>query len=337
MGVLQNGKWQHSDEINSVGEFVRAKSKLAGAQATGVVSSMSQEVNRYYLIASKSCPWSHRVTIMRTLKGLGNIMPLHYAGGPRVEGYALKGDELWAVPGTEKKIRHLHQLYSLSDGEYTGKATVPVLWDSYDQIIISNESSDIARALNSVRSEYSLPDFTLVPDKLRFEIDQANSMIYDGLNNAVYQAGFARSQSAYDDAVNRVFYTLDGLENRLQKSRYYFGGALSETDWRIFPTLCRFDAIYHILFKCSKRRLVDYPALWAYARDLYQTKGIAETIDFEAMRTASYLNDSSSENPIIAIQPDADWSASHGREALGATHVFSREGEEIAIDPKVFQ
>lgn len=337
MGAVQQGQQRHAAEINPSGAFIRTNSKFLGAQKPEVISEIPLKTNRYYIIASKSCPWSHRVTITRALKGLEEVLPLHFAAGPRVEGYALSGGDLWPVPGGEQEIRHLHQLYSLSDINYTGRATIPVLWDSWDQKIISNESSDIARALDSVQGDQSFLDFTLVPEMLRADIDQANAMIYEGLNNAVYQAGFAQSQLAYEAAIDLVFHTLDEIEKRLAKSRYYFGDTMSETDWRLFPTLCRFDAIYYILFKCCKRRLVDYPALWAYAKDLFQTKGVAGSVDFDAMRVASYQNDSSSENPLVAIQPDSDWHAPHGRKKMGESHVFLRDGEKMAIDPKNFQ
>jgi putative glutathione S-transferase len=258
------------------------------------------------------------VNIARSFKGLCAGVPIYYAFGPRIEGYALAGGKKWVVPGSDIRIRNLHELYTLSDQHYNGRATVPVLWDSLEQRMVSNESADIMRAFGSVQLDQDGAGFRLVPLHLEAAIDAANAEIYDGLNNAVYQAGFAQSQEAYDAAVKRVFITLDRLEARLSKSRFYFGATITETDLRLFPTLCRFDAIYYILFKCSYRRLVDYPALWAYARDLFQTKSIGRAVNFDLMCAASYANDGGAGHSIVAVRPDADWSIPHGREGLGS-------------------
>ena len=209
--------------------------------------------------------------------------------------------------------------------------TVPLLWDGADQQIISNDSADMLRLFDGLGNQRGR-DFTLRPPSLAQAIDAANEEIYEGLNNAVYRAGFARAQSAYEAAVDEVFKTLDRLEARLETSRYYFGAALSETDLRLFPTLVRFDAVYHILFKCSRRRLVDYPNLWAYVRDLYSWAGVAETVDFEVIRQASYVADTSDPHPIVAVQPDLDWTSPHGRELFGAACMIARDGESFAVD-----
>ncbi len=326
MGMLINGIWSEEDRTFEEGAYVRMASPIQGA------AGLCEEQGRFWLIASKSCPWSHRAVLLHSLKGLGDLIPIHFAHGPRIEGYAANGGKSWQVPGAAKTVRHLHQLYSLHDEAFTGRVTVPLLWDGADQQIISNDSADMLRLFDGLGNQRGR-DFTLRPPSLAQAIDAANEEIYEGLNNAVYRAGFARAQSAYEAAVDEVFKTLDRLEARLETSRYYFGAALSETDLRLFPTLVRFDAVYHILFKCSRRRLVDYPNLWAYVRDLYSWAGVAETVDLEAIRQASYLADTSDPYPIVAVQPDLDWTLPHGRERLGAACLFARDGESFAVEP----
>ncbi len=333
MGMLADGRWQDEDRVIEDGAYVRPASPLRSAHKRETVHAIAQEPGRYWLIASSSCPWSHRATIARRLKGLDDLVPMHMVHGPRLQGYAIAGGESWNVPGTAQRICHLHELYTLDDEHYTGRVTVPVLWDSRNLAIVSNESADIVQAFDAVATGEA-PDFTLRPTELSAEIDAANDWIYQALNNAVYRAGFAQSQQAYDDAVALVFQTLDRLEKRLASSRYYFGNTLTETDIRLFPTLVRFDAIYNILFKCSLRRLVDYPALWAYARDLYNWRGIAETVDFQAMRNASYLADTSDPHPLVAIAPEADWGSAHEREKIADAHLALRTGALQVVNPK---
>lgn len=222
----------------------------------------------------------------------------------------------------------------MSDPGYTGRVSVPVLWDSRTRRIVSNESAKIVRAFDAVRRRDGGLDFTLVPEGLRDEIDALNARTYRDLSNAVYRAGLARRQSAYDEAVAQVFAMLDELEGRLATRRYLFGATIAETDWRLFPTLVRFDAVYHTHFRCTRRRLVDYPNLWAYARDLHAWRGVAETVDLAAIRAGYYLNDGA-HNPfgIVAVAPDADWRMAHGREALGPARVALRSGEAVDIEP----
>ncbi|MBN4046482.1 glutathione S-transferase C-terminal domain-containing protein [bacterium AH-315-P15] len=333
MGRLIEGRWCETDDVIEDGAFVRSASPLQGAHRPNVLRALSDCPGRFWLIASWSCPWSHRTTIVRKLKGLETLVPVYFGHGPRVQGYALAGGAPWAVPGTREKIQHLHELYRIHDRTYTGRSTVPVLWDSETQTIVSNESADIIQALDAVESSIAL-DFTLRPSALIDDIDTANDWIYGALNNAVYCAGFAQSQDAYDEAVALVFETLDRLEARLSSLRYFFGSTLTETDVRLLPTLLRFDAIYYILFKCSRRRLVDYPNLWAYARDVYSWRGVADTVDFGLMRAASYLADADVAHPLIAVAPDADWTADHGRAAISPACITFRNGVRQAVDPR---
>lgn len=312
MGMLLNGIWQDQGRPVIDGNYQRPFSPLRLDPGNNVLEAMNIEPDRFWLIASHSCPWSHRVTITVNLKGLRNNVSIHFAHGKRLQGYPLDDGEKWPVPGTDRTIRHLHELYTLNDPTFSGRTTVPVLWDSRARCILSNESANIISALDQVTCGICSP-LCLRPRELEPDIDRANAWIYKALNNAVYRAGFAQSQQAYDEAVRTVFLTLDTLERHLADHRYYFGRMITETDVRLFPTLVRFDSIYHILFKCSLRRLTDYPNLWAYARDLFGQTGFAETVDFNLMRTASYLSDSRDPFPIVAIAPAINWHAPHDR------------------------
>jgi len=336
MGMLLNGRWTSDDKTIVAGAYIRSASQIHGAAKAETIDSLKSNKGRFLLIGSNSCPWSHRTTIIRSLKSLENIIPLHIAHGERIEGYALDDGKYWTVPRTAIQIKHLHELYSLHNNNYTGRATVPVLWDSKTSSIVSNESAEISKLLDALPEQAGY-DFVLHPDNLKTEIDAANEWIYQGLNNAVYRAGFAETQSAYEKAVELVFKTLDRLEKRLAISRYYFGNALTETDIRIFPTLIRFDSIYYILFKCSRRRLIDYPNLWGYARDLHSWQGMAETVDFETMRRASYRADSRDPMRLVAVAPDMNWLSDHDRTKLGQAFIIDRNGKHIPVEPARFK
>ncbi|MGI9500680.1 MAG: glutathione S-transferase family protein, partial [Geminicoccaceae bacterium] len=304
MGMLVAGQWTVEDKIIQEGAFVRRASSCRQDLGVDIIKALPSEPDRYHLIASLSCPWSHRTLIIRKLMGLEDKVHVQIAGGPRVEGYAVDYGRSWRVPGTDQYIRHVHQLYSLNDPAYTGRATVPLVWDARTGRIVSNSSATIIRAFDAVQFETGAADFTFLPRHLLDEIDAINDDIYRDLSNAVYRAGLAERQEAYDDAVNAVFAMLDRLEERLQSRRYLFGAVITEADWRLFPTLVRFDAVYGTHFRCTRRRLVDYPSLWGYARDLYGWKGIAETVDFSAVLEGYYRYDGNN-NPfsIIAALP----------------------------------
>lgn len=331
MGMMIDGVWR--DAIGNVtdGAYIRPKSHFEDANTTNWIDVMQNQPRRIWLIASHSCPWSHRATITRQLKGLTGRIPIHYAHGPRDQGYSLNGGKAWKIPGTFQSCQYLHSMYKIHDDLYSGQVSIPILWDSLTCSIVSNESSDIIAAFDAVDSSEEF-QYLLRPPYLVEHVDSANSMIYNGLNNAVYRTGFARTQNAYDESVNTVFKTMDELNERLATRRYYFGRVLTETDIRIFSTLIRFDSIYNILFKCSIRRLVDYPALFNYAKDIYQTKGIVDTVNFKFMRIASYLADSDTSHPIVAAQPDIDWNAEHHRSNLGATQIYCKKGYLMDVD-----
>lgn len=337
MGMIVDGQWTDEDRIIANTRYVREASVFGEPLGAGRLAQLQAEPERFHLIASPSCQWSHRAVIARLLKGWSGRIPLTLAHGPRVEGYAVNGGYAWTVPGSGRSIRHLHQLYTISHPDYTGRATVPVLWDRREQRIVSNASARIFEALDQSVPSSAGPAFHLGSARPDQEIKSLMDRIHAGLSNGVYRAGFAESQAAYDEAVTDVFETLDLLENRLGQRRYLGGSAVRVADWFLFTTLVRFDCVYHVLHRCCRRRLVDYPQLWAYARDLYSWRGIDSTVDFEAIRSASYANDTAA-NPfgIVAVAPDADWRRPHGREMFGPARVLLENGKTLHVDPETF-
>ncbi len=320
MGMLIGGKWSPEDQIIHNGKYLRPSSVFANDIAEQIIENITAHPRRYLLIGSNSCQWSHRTIIIRQQKGLSRYIPLHIAHGPRTEGYAIDGGNLWQVPGTNKSIRHLHQLYSLSHHNYTGRSTVPVLWDSHALKIVSNESSMIMRAFDAVHIPHLKQKKkveTLYPDFLEKEMNSLDEQIYHGLSNGVYKAGFAQTQEAYDQAVVLVFETLEMLEDRLAENRYLLGSKITASDWKLFTTLLRFDLVYHPLHRCMKHRLIDYPNLWDYTRELYQIEGVSDTIDFKAICQASFANDTENNKyDIIPISPEINWDSPHNRNNL---------------------
>ena len=333
MGMLIEGRWTDEERLTRDGAFVRAESGYGDEIAPEAAAAIAREPGRFHLIASLSCPWSHRTLLVRALKGLAPVLPLQIAGGPWLEGYPIAAGAPWQVPGVERCAVHVHELYTLSDPAYSGRATVPLLWDGAESRIVSNASANIMRVLDAVSPPHAA-DFTLVPADLRGRIDDLNAEIHDRLANAVYRAGLAERQGAYDAAVSDVFGMLDMLEARLADSRYLFGAAITESDWYLFAVLVRFDAVYNTHFKCTRRRLVDYPALWAYARDLFAWPGVAGTVDFTVIREGYYLNDGD-HNPhgVLAEAPEADWHLPHGRSHLGTACLVRGTGSVVEAAP----
>ncbi|WP_371171336.1 glutathione S-transferase C-terminal domain-containing protein [Aliiroseovarius sp. 2305UL8-7] len=318
MGMIVEGKWVSDDKIIQNSAYIREMSKFTDPIELEANTTIGSEP-RYWLIASKSCPWSHGATIVRSLHKLEGQVGLHTAHGPRIEGYAIDGGESWNVPGTSERIEHLHQLYTLANKTFTGRSTIPVLWDAKALTILSNDSRSIMRSLSEMGKASGDGSYNLAPIEIRSDIDAMIDWLFADLSNAVYRAGFAESQLAYDEAETTVFATLDALENRLSDQRYLLGAQITEADWRLFATLVRFDSVYVILHRCCRKRLTDYPALWSYARELYALPGVAETVDFPEILRGSYLNDTSN-NPhnIIPVLPDVDWNAPHDRHQIGA-------------------
>ena len=275
------------------------------------------EPGRYHLYVSWACPWAHRTVIGRMLKGLEDVISMSAVSPIRDErGWAFTGDE-YADP--VNGFSHLAEAYDATDARYDGRISVPVLWDTREGRIVNNESADILRFLTTVFGELGSGDADLFPEHARDEIDALNERIYETVNNTVYVAGFSTDQRHYEETVATLFATLAEIDARLADRRFLFGEAPVETDWRLFTTLLRFDAVYNIHFKCSTRRVVDHAHLWPYARDLFQQPGIAETVRMDEIR-AHYYRTHPQLNPsrIVAVRPDGDFSAPHGRERLRA-------------------
>ncbi|TQV88851.1 glutathione S-transferase C-terminal domain-containing protein [Aliikangiella coralliicola] len=328
MGMLINGEWSEVDKTIVNGQYVRANSVIAQPISDNMIQSIADEPGRFHLIASWSCPWSHRTMLVRALKGLQDLIPLHIAGGRRVQGYPMDYGELWEVPGTTRKIVHLHQLYCVSDNQFSGRVTVPVLWDKVAKKIISNDSQNIMRALDRVETEswnVTRPESgfpatkpgSFSPEHLAREIETLNQFIYLHISNGVYQAGFAQSQAAYDEAIELVFAGLEKLEQKLAGRRFLLGQQITESDLQLFPALVRFDVVYFIHHFCSLKRLTDFPNLWAYARDIYSIPQVAQTIDWRAIQISNHLPKSNDELPIIRVMPENDWLKPSGRERIG--------------------
>ncbi|TFL16626.1 glutathione S-transferase C-terminal domain-containing protein [Jannaschia formosa] len=320
MGMLIDGKWSEEDRIWSEGGYKRATSPFQGANDEPVVDRLRRTPERFLLIASDSCPWSHRARLVLAVKRM-DALPVHLAHGARVEGYALAGGDHWKIPGTEREIRHLHELYAHGHPRHTGRSTVPVLWDVEAGMIVSNESADILLAFDR-----AFGDTTLAPPGLEAAMAETDAHIYDTLNNGVYKAGFARSQANFDAAAEGVFETLLWLERRLARTRFLHGDLLTLSDLRLFPTLVRFDPVYHFLFGCSRLRVRDLPHVWGYVRDLISDPGIRSTVDFPRMVEPAYLNDGRSASPILPSLPEIDWDAPHDRDAYGPARMAARDG-----------
>jgi len=318
VGKLIEGVWSDEwyDTSKTSGRFVRKDSQFRGWVSADGTTRFAPDRDRYHLYVSYACPWAHRALIYRALKGLEDVIsvtavdPYMGSGGWRFSS-ADDGDP---ILGKEA----LWEVYVAADPRYTGRVTVPALWDRSEGTIVNNESSEIIRMLNSeFNSSAKNPTLDLYPESLRPEIDAWNDRIYPNLNNGVYRAGFATTQSAYEEAVGLVFSTLDVLEEHLTRQRYLCGQALTEADIRLFPTLYRFDAVYYGHFKCSVRRLTDYPHLWAYARDIFQQAGVASTCDLGQIKL-HYYGSHPTINPtgVVPLGPEIDWLAPVSRERL---------------------
>jgi len=306
MGQLVNGKWQAADQPrnNANGEFVRNS-----AEFRGVIGSADHpaEANRYHLFVNAGCPWAYRTMLYRSVKKLNNVISLSYtqaAAGP--QGWTF-GD----APEPILNARHIHDVYVAAQANFTGRCTVPVLWDTHRHTIVSNESADIIRMLNQAFDAFPGVDQTdYYPCVHRAEIDALNEHIYYDINNGVYRCGFAQSQAAYDEAFDRLFHRLDTLDRQLAERRFLCGERITEADWRLFATLVRFDLAYYSLFRCNRNLLTDYEHLWPYCRDLYQTPGVAETVDIEAIKGIYFGGRAPG---ILPKGPEIDFTAPHGR------------------------
>lgn len=328
MGLLIDGVWHDTwyDTDSTGGAFKRSQSVFRnwvtadGSAGPSGTAGFKAEPGRYHLYVAYACPWAHRTLIFRALKGLGDAISVsfvHWHMGS--DGWTFAQDPEGIVGDPLYGVDLLHELYTRADPAYSGRVTVPILWDKVEKTIVSNESSEIIRMLNAAFDEVGAAPGDYYPAPLRDEICMLNARIYSTLNNGVYKCGFATSQAAYDAAIEPLFDTLDWLEDRLSTRRYLTGDQATEADWRLFPTLLRFDPVYVGHFKCDRKRIVDYPNLWGYTRDLYQWPGIAQTVNMEHTRL-HYYGSHESINPhrIVSTGPDLDLLAPHGRHKLAA-------------------
>jgi len=324
MGILVDGRWTEEDDVKAKtdksGRFNRAQSVFrswvsadGSAGPTGD-AGFAAAPGRYHLYIAMNCPWAHRTALMRKFKKLDDVITLDHVL-PR------RDDRGWIFDNGDADYRDtelgkdaLHEVYIAADPHVSGRVTVPVLWDRERETIVNNESAEIVRMMNSAFDAFSNSDTDFYPEALRDEIDAWNELTYTTLNNGVYRSGFAQSQAAYDEAVVGVFATLDKLEAHLADNRYLCGDRFTEADIRAFPTLIRFDVAYFGAFKCNLRRLMDYPNVWAYTREIYQMPGIAETCDLDVFKRG-YYSPSPQRNPlgIVPLGPIIDPMEPHGR------------------------
>jgi len=325
MGLLVDGQWQDKwyDTKASEGRFEREDAGFRnwvtadGSAGPSGIGGFKAEPNRYHLYVSLACPWAHRTTIYRKLKGLEDMISLSIV-------HPFMGDKGWTfaegagvIADPIVNASYLYEVYIAAKPDYTGRVTVPVLWDKKTNSIVSNESSEIIRMFNSAFDEVGATAVNFLPAELLAEIDTVNEFVYSAVNNGVYKAGFATTEAAYKEAVITLFDALDTLEARLVDQRYLLGNTITEADWRLFTTLVRFDAVYVGHFKCNIRRIVDYPNLWGYLRDLYQVPGIAETVSIEHIK-GHYYTSHANINPtrIIPIGPLLDFNEPYDRAHL---------------------
>ena len=326
MGLLVDGQWQDQwyNTRKSGGRFKREASAFRnwitadGAPGPSGMGGFKAEPGRYHLYVSYACPWAHRTLILRQLKGLGSqisVDVVHPFMGS--EGWSFNRDAPGATGDSLQGKGHLHEIYTSAKSDYTGRVTVPVLWDKERRTIVSNESSEIIRMLNSAFTDVGATGPDLYPAHDRDRIDAINDTVYANVNNGVYRCGFATTQAAYEEAFRALFETLDDLDARLASSRFLTGDEATEADWRLFTTLVRFDAVYHGHFKCNLRRIADYAHLAPYVRDLFQTPGVEPTVRLDHIKQ-HYYSSHTTINPtgIVPVGPSLNFSAPHGRETL---------------------
>ena len=324
MGLLVDGVWHDKwyDTDKHDGRFVRSESQFRNWVTADGSSGFPAEKGRYHLYVSLACPWAHRALVLRKLKGLEDMIDVSVVHPLMLEnGWELKTGVAGATGDPLFGFDRLYQLYLKADPHYSGRVTVPVLWDKHEETIVSNESADIIRMFNSAFDELGAREGDFYPPRLQAQINDINDAVYDNVNNGVYKAGFATTQEAYEEAVHALFDELDSLDTLLGTQRYLVGNEMTEADWRLFTTLVRFDAVYVGHFKCNLRRIADYPNLSGYLRDLYQTPGVAETVNFKHIKL-HYYGSHHMINPtgIVPVGPAMDLDAPHGREHLGGQH-----------------
>ena len=325
MGLLQDGKWvdQWYDTESTGGRFIRKlpqfRSWITADGAAGPTgdAGFKAEADRYHLYVSLACPWAHRTLIYRSLKGLEDMMPVSVVHWYMADnGWTFQpGDGVVADPLHNAEF--MHQIYTAAMPDYSGRVTVPVLWDKKTNTIVSNESPEIIRMFNSAFDAVGAKAGDYYPEELRAEIDAINNRVYESLNNGVYKCGFATTQEAYEEAIEPLFATLEWLENRLSLKRYLTGSTITEADWRLFTTLVRFDPVYVGHFKCNLKRIVDYPNLSGYVRDLYQQPGVSDTVNMQHIKDHYYTShESINPSRVVPKGPEVNFMAAHDRDRL---------------------
>jgi glutathionyl-hydroquinone reductase len=323
MGQLVDGKWHDTwyDTTSTGGAFKRTTAGFRnwvtpdGSAGPSGTDGFKAESGRYHLYVSLACPWAHRTLIFRALKGLTDHVELSVVHPDMLtDGWTFATDYPGATGDRLFGLPFLRDIYTRTDPSVSGRVTVPILYDTQRETIVSNESSEIIRMFNTAFNDITGNRDDYWPEALRHDIATVNERIYDTVNNGVYKAGFATTQAAYDAAVVPLFATLDWLEDHLNINRYLMGDRLTEADWRLFPTLVRFDSVYHLHFKCNRKRIVDYPNLWAYTRELYQVPGVAGTVNLDhIVRHYHYSHETINPYRIVPINPVLDFLAPHGR------------------------
>ena len=325
MGLLQNGQWVDSwyDTKSTQGRFVRSTAQFRnwitsdGSPGPSGIGGFKAEEGRYHLYVSLACPWAHRTLIFRSLKGLGKMISHSVVHWYMAEnGWTFQTTD-GVLPDNINNADFLHQVYTSAKPDYSGRVTVPVLWDKENNTIVSNESSEIIRMFNNAFNGIGANSKNFYPHELQQEIDKINARVYETLNNGVYKSGFATTQQAYEEAVGPLFATLDWLEERLSNHRFLMGHQITEADWRLFTTLVRFDPVYVGHFKCNLRRIADFTNLSGYVRDLYQQPGIAATVNMEHIKNHYYAShETINPSRVVPVGPHTDFTLPHNRSKL---------------------
>lgn len=322
MGMLVDGKWTDDDQVVAKdGQFVRPESPYRDWITADGSSRFKAEPNRYHLYVTHNCPWAYRTTVFRKIKSLEDMIGISIAGSSAK-------DEGWTFTKEERTTEdhlfdatYMHEIYTQADSDFTGRVTVPTLWDKKEKTIVSNESSEIIRMLNSEFDGLTGDNKDFYPAELRAEIDEINDFVYPNVNNGVYRCGFARSQEAYEEAYDKLFAALDELDDRLGKQRYLVGDRLTEADWRLFSTLLRFDIVYYGHFKCSRQHVYEYPNLWNFTKELFQYPGVAEVTDIEHIKRGYYISPERNPSGTVPKGPNLDYSAPHDRDRFAAAAI----------------
>ena len=320
MNMLVDGEWRTDayESTNEDGEFERQTTAFRNRIDDDPDARFQPEAGRYHLYVCSACPWAHRTLLVRALKGLEDAVSVDYVDPYRGEGgWQFTPEKDGCTPDTENGSEHLREVYQEADPDMTGRVTVPVLWDKKEETIVNNESEEILRMLDTEMDEYASRDVDLYPEGYRADIDRIIEEIYEPINNGVYRAGFAQSQSAYDAAIDELFDALDHWDGVLADQRYLAGDRLTEADICLFTTLVRFDQVYHTHFMCNRKFIHQYDNLWPYLRDLYQTRGVADTVNMEHIKEHYYTTHPEvTPTRIIAAGPELDFEAAHDRDEL---------------------